>query len=84
MKASYHSIRGRIASEWQRDGGRFTLRASIPAGTTATVYLPAKSLDNVTESGRPAQQSAGVKYLRQENGRVVFAVDSGEYAFEAR
>jgi alpha-L-rhamnosidase len=40
VEAHYDSVRGRIISEWKRVGDRFTLTATIPAKTTATVYLP--------------------------------------------
>ena len=82
-KASYHSIRGKIVSDWKRDGDKFTLKVTIPANTTATVFVPAKSAGDVTESGRPASQSSGVKFLREANGRAVFAVESGEYEFKS-
>ena len=66
-RASFDSVRGKIVSEWQRDGDKFTLKVTIPANTTATVFIPAKSAGDVTESGRPAAQSRDVKFLRAEN-----------------
>ena len=91
-KASYNSIRGKIVSDWKittargdaRPTKKFTLRVKIPANTTATIILPAKSADGILESGKPAQQSVGVKFLRMENGCVIYAVESGEYEFEAK
>ena len=50
VKASYDSIRGKIVSDWKRDGGKFTLNVTIPPNTTATVLVPAKSAEAVTES----------------------------------
>ena len=35
-KATYHSIRGEIASGWRVDGDDLTLEVTIPASTTAT------------------------------------------------
>lgn len=83
-RASYHSIRGKIVSAWKRDGNKFTLKVNIPANTLATIFLPAKSAEDILESSRPAQQSCGVKFLRTENGRAVFAVESGRYVFESK
>ena len=74
VRAGYNSIRGKIASDWERDGGKFTLNVSIPANTTATVYVPAKSAAAVTKTG-------GASFLRMENDRAVFAVESGDYTF---
>lgn len=83
-KASYESIRGTIVSDWKRAGDKFTLNVTIPANTTATVFVPAKSAVQVMENGKPAKQSTGVKFLRQEDERAVYEVDSGEYRFESK
>ena len=80
-KAGYDSIRGRIVSDWKCDGNKFTLAVTIPANTTATVFVPASGPEVVTESGRPASQSAGVTRLRSEPAAVVYHVDSGSYTF---
>jgi alpha-L-rhamnosidase len=83
VRASYDSIRGRIVSDWKRSGQRFTLKVTIPANMTATVFLPARGNRGVMEGGTPAGQSTGVQYLRQERDCAVFAVASGEYVFES-
>ena len=83
-KAGYDSIRGHIRSEWHKSAGKFDLRVTIPANTTATIYLPARDVKSVTESGKPAEQAEGVKYLRQENDRTIFQVGSGDYRFASK
>jgi alpha-L-rhamnosidase len=80
-RARYESIRGPITSAWERSSNRFELRVSIPANTTATVYLPAKSAEVITESGKPLARAAGVKFLRSEDNHALVAIDSGEYSF---
>ena len=52
----------------------------IPANSTATVSLPIAG--DVLESGKPAAQSPGVRFLRTEGRRNVFEVGSGNYRFE--
>jgi hypothetical protein len=83
-RAGYNSVHGKIVSDWKRENGKFTLKVTIPANTTATLFVPAKSADGITESGSPFAQSSGVHFLRQENGYAAFTVGSGEYSFEAR
>jgi len=80
----YDSIRGRIAIAWKTDASGLTMTVTVPANTTATVYVPAKDVSSVTESGKPATASEGVKFLRMEAGTAVFAVESGSYAFKTR
>jgi alpha-L-rhamnosidase len=80
-KASYDSIRGKIVSDWKVDGNKFTLAIIVPANTTATVYVPAKNIESVTESGRILSKAAGVKFIKMEAGCAVLAVGSGNYQF---
>ena len=81
---SYNSIRGKIAMSWRIDGLTFTENVTIPANTSATVYVPAKGVERVTESGAPASRSNGVHFVRMEGDAAVFSVQSGTYSFVAR
>jgi len=83
-KASHRSPYGLIASGWQKQNGVFRWNITVPANTTATVYVPDASAESVTENGKPAVQAQGVKLVRMENGRAVFSVGSGSYRFESR
>jgi len=83
VNASFNSIRGKIACDWKRAEGKFTLKISIPANTTATVFVRATSAKTVTESGHPPEQNKNVKFLRTEKGCAVYAVTSGNYDFES-
>ena len=81
VKAHYDSIHGRIESNWRRQAGHFELAVTIPANTTATVYLPAAKAETITESGQPLAKVSGVNLLRVENGIAVIAIGSGNYQF---
>ena len=83
VKGSYDSIHGRIDSHWQHEGNKLHLDITIPANTSATVFVPAKDAATVTESGKPAAQAEGVKFLRLENNAAVYAVGSGTYRFQS-
>jgi hypothetical protein len=83
-RGSYDSIRGMIRSEWRKTGAVFTLKATIPPGTTAAVRLPADRVEDVTESGLPVSQAAGVRLLGKEPGSLRFLVDAGTYEFSCR
>ena len=82
VRATHQSPYGRIVSHWQRADGRFCWDITVPVNTTATVYVPAASLENLTEGGQPVHRARGVKFLRQEPGRMVFEVGSGSYRFQ--
>jgi alpha-L-rhamnosidase len=83
VKASYRSLYGLVSSEWKRDGAAFSLDATVPANATATVYLPADDAASVTESGNPAAQADGARFLRTEGKAAVYEVGSGTYHFRS-
>ncbi len=83
-KASYKSIHGKIVSDWRIKVSTFTLNITIPANTTAKVYVPTEDIENVTVGGRPATKAGAVSLLRMENDRAVFAVGSGHYRFVSK
>ena len=76
-KASYKSPHGTIVSHWQRDEDAFELSITIPANTTATVYIPARSAEDATAVG----DTKGVSFMRMEDAQAVFSVNSGIYRF---
>lgn len=51
-KASFNSVYGEIVSDWKIDNGLFILNVTIPANTTATVYLPQSKNGIKTVSGK--------------------------------
>jgi alpha-L-rhamnosidase len=75
-KGALDSPHGRIESEWHLAGRRFTLDITVPANTTATVYIPAARPEGVSGS-------AGAMGAREENGYAVFEVTSGHYSFSS-
>jgi alpha-L-rhamnosidase len=79
----YDSMHGRIASAWKITGNTLTYRATVPANTSATLYLPAASAAAVKEGGEDAARAAGIEFLRYENGKVVYRLKSGSYEFVA-
>lgn len=82
VKASCLTPHGTVFSEWTREAGSFTWTFTVPPNTTATVYVPAENVDSITEQGRPASDAQGIEFIRMENGRAVFEVNSGHYQFK--
>jgi alpha-L-rhamnosidase len=82
-KGSYDSIRGKIEVSWRIADGKSKLDITVPANTTATVYVPAKKAESVMESGKAGGRIEGIRFLRMEDGAAVFRVESGKYSFEA-
>ncbi|MGA7719811.1 MAG: family 78 glycoside hydrolase catalytic domain [Ignavibacteriaceae bacterium] len=81
VNASYNSVYGLIKSGWKKTKNKFLWNISIPANTSAIVYIPAESSGNVREGKQPAETAKGVKFLRLENRRAVYQIQSGNYNF---
>ncbi|MCX6996933.1 MAG: hypothetical protein NTV49_07570 [Kiritimatiellaeota bacterium] len=56
---------------------------TVPANTTATVFVPAKDVAGVTESGKPAVQAGGVRLLRTADHAAVYVIGAGTYHFQS-
>ncbi|WP_163322778.1 family 78 glycoside hydrolase catalytic domain [Draconibacterium mangrovi] len=70
----YDSMYGKIYSKWEVEDGQLTYTATVPANTSATLYLPAKSENDVIEAN-------GCELLKFENGKAVYSLKSGKYSF---
>ena len=81
-KGCYESIHGKIIINWSIDNRIFNLEVSIPANTTATVYLPAESVENTYENEKPIQESKEIKILSFENKTLCLEINSGKYLFK--
>jgi len=82
-KGYYDSMYGRIESDWKLEGKKLTYKATVPANTTATLYLPASSEKAITEGGKPVKGVNGIKFLNYQNGKAVFELQSGTFQFIA-
>ena len=80
-KAYRNCMHGRISSDWKVKDGAFVWNIDVPANSSATAYIPAKSIDSVTESGKPANSAESVKFIGMENGCAVLELGSGHYSF---
>jgi alpha-L-rhamnosidase len=81
VSATYESVRGVVATRWQRTDDTFELDVTLPPTATGIVYAPARSADSVTEGGVAATGADGVRLRGVEGDRVVFEVGSGSYRF---
>jgi alpha-L-rhamnosidase len=83
VRSEYTSMYGMIRSSWQKENDTFRLNVSVPVNTTATVYVPVDSVNQITEGGKSVRNAAGVEWLRDEEGMVILRVGSGNYEFRA-
>lgn len=73
----YDSLYGRIESAWEVKDGEVRYSFTVPANTSATLYLPA---DSVTENSCVLQAGRnGVKEVMWQEGMLRVEVLSGTY-----
>lgn len=82
-RASYESVRGRIAVAWERADGRLRLDVDVPPGVEATVHVPTPDPAGVTVGGVPATDAPSVDLLAATAGEAVLRVGSGRWRFGA-
>ncbi len=81
--AELYGMYGPIRSAWAVENGTFRWQISVPANTSATVYIPSSTKATVQERDVPAGEAPGVRFLRREADAAVYQVASGEYQFTA-
>jgi len=82
-KASYQSSYGEIRSEWEKSGTSVKMNVTIPANTTALIYIPFSSGSVIKESGKDISGEQNIQLIGEENGRKILKVGSGEFSFES-
>lgn len=82
-KGHYDAIIGRISSDWKIEGTHFYLKVSIPANTSATVYVPSFPGKPVLEGNLPAATALGLKFKAYADGYAIFEAGSGNYSFDS-
>jgi alpha-L-rhamnosidase len=85
VKASYTSPCGKIRSEWTKDraSGIFNWNIEVPANSTALIYVPAASADEVSENGKPVNSSE-IKFVKMDGHYAVYEIGSGNYSFSSQ
>jgi len=79
--ASTDTVRGRVATRWQRTRSGLELDVTVPPGATGEVHVPTRDAAAVTEGGRSAARARGVRLLGRRGDRVAYRVGSGTYRF---
>jgi alpha-L-rhamnosidase len=81
VKASLNTIRGAVASHWQRSNGKLSLEVVVPPNTSATVSMPVDEGAQVTIVAPPGADAA--EQIGKDGRAVTFRVPSGKWTFTA-
>ena len=82
----YQSMYGKVVVNWKKEGEGASFHVEVPINTSAKVYLPAISIEDIKESGMAVDTAAGVRPVGMEKNDavgnyVIFEVGPGSYDF---
>lgn len=80
-KGSYETVYGTISTDWKKQGNSFQLKVTIPANTTAVVYLPANSSSKIFEGNNLLRSVKDIRFFGIEKGKAKLKIGSGSYSF---
>ncbi|MBY0147108.1 alpha-L-rhamnosidase [Neobacillus niacini] len=81
VKAAYHSMYGKVVSDWTITEDEVQMEIEIPVNTTAEIILPDAVLIDVQEGGLPLTASEGILTQTTSGEDVRLEVGSGVYRF---
>ena len=78
FEATYDGPYGTIVSSWKKSAKEIEYNVTVPANSTATLYLNAKEIQ---ESGKDLSENKQIKILNKEDDQFCFALKAGNYNF---
>ena len=82
--ATLQTYYGTASSGWKIITDKILFDVEIPPNTTATIYLPAKATEAITENGTALSAIKDISITGSEEGYVILKVGSGKYNFEVK
>lgn len=80
--AKLETYYGKLSSSWKLTDGKFSMEVTIPANTTATIYIPTRANQTVTSSGKALSAVKDVTVTEtNDNAYLALKVGSGTYQF---
>lgn len=80
-EAQTQSLYGPIASRWEKRDGQLHLSVTVPANSTATVWIPSCDIRHITESGQRLSDAEAVTRVESNSTHGVVKIGAGNYEF---
>ena len=93
VEGTYQSLYGEIKSRWDKSEDGLKLEITVPANSTASVYVPVLGKENpiifesgnqLLKDGESSVENPNIKFIEMKNGSAHFEVGSGIYGFEVK
>lgn len=83
-EGEFKTVKGIIKSSWKKKNGNIAIMVTIPANTTAEVYVPIKDINAVTIDGKKTTEVKEIRFIRQQGVYAVYEAGSGSYMFNSK
>ena len=60
---------------------RLNMKVTVPANTTAEIYIPASAMEKITENGTILSDKKAFEGIAQKGDYIMVKVGSGDYDF---
>jgi alpha-L-rhamnosidase len=84
VECSLQTIRGKLVSNWEKNGSTLKMKIEIPFNCRSEVWIPADKNAKITESGKPIESTKEITLIKKEGDFNVYRIGSGSYQFEIR
>jgi alpha-L-rhamnosidase len=81
--ANYRSPYGVISSNWKKQGDNIDITVTIPANTTATIYIPVSDHYIMSVNGENIHNRKDIKQIGFKEGKEILVIGSGTYSFKS-
>ena len=81
FEASHESPYGNIISSWRRKGKTIEYEVTVPANSTATLYLNGKS---IRENNKPLEKNPLIELNKSDPGMHILRLKAGSYSFSIK
>ena len=81
FEASHESPYGNIISSWRRKGKTIEYEVTVPANSTATLYLNGKS---IRENNKPLEKNPLIELNKSDSGMHILRLKAGSYSFSIK
>ncbi|MFB9107857.1 glycoside hydrolase family 78 protein [Flavobacterium gyeonganense] len=82
VNASYESIYGLIKSDWKKSKNTLQWKITIPANSSAIVYLPTADVSSITVNNKKLDKFSSS--YKTENNNIILTLESGSYVLNVK
>ncbi|TFV96019.1 hypothetical protein E4S40_07270 [Algoriphagus kandeliae] len=72
---------GEAGIHWEEVNGKFSMKVTVPVGSTATVHVPFSDPSKIMESGSQITNDENISFEGTEEDYSIYKVNSGVYTF---